>query len=189
MIPTGYAQLSLAHTGDNFDGECINTFGIQNTVDMDAAGIGDAFKGALTATDLLTWYSSSVLLTEVRVKLGPDSTGESAVTDIGLTGDVGGQSVSPQVAMLVRRNTALGGRRGRGRFYIPGLPAATLDNSGTFDPANVEAIVEEWTALFAAMSFVGLNSVLLHDSPLTPTPITTLVGQSRVATQRRRARR
>jgi len=188
-IPDGFGQLSLVHTGDNFEGECVNTFGFINPGEEDAVAVGDVFKGALVGSNLLDSYSSSVELTEVRVKLGPNSTGESGVVDIGLAGAVGGQAVSPQVCMLVRKNTALGGRRGRGRFYIPGIPATHLDNSGSFDATDVGIIVDEWTAIWDVMSFVGLAQRLLHDSALTPTPVTSMVGFSRVATQRRRARR
>lgn len=189
MIPTGYGQLSLVHSGDNFEGDCINTFGFINPGDEDAAACGDIFKGALLGSGLLAQYSGSVTVTEVRIKLGPDATGESAEVAIGNSGLVGGQAVSPQVALLVRKNTALGGRAGRGRFYIPGMPAASLVNSGTFDGTDMDQVVSEWTDIWNVMAFVGLEQRLLHDSPLTPTPVTSMVGSVRVATQRRRARR
>jgi hypothetical protein len=91
--------------------------------------------------------------------------------------------------MLISKNTALGGRRGRGRIFMPGLPASSLDNSGTWVAGQPSDMADDWQEIWDAMAFVGYSHVLLHSNALTPTPVTSLVGQSRVATQRRRARR
>lgn len=188
-IPDGYGQISLVHSGANISGEAVITMGFQNTVDEDAVTVGDSFKTAFVASDILLAYSSSCDIVEVRVKLGPTATGETGIVDLGLVGDIGGQPVSPNVAMLVRKNTSLGGRRGRGRMYVPGTPGAGLDNSGEFDAGQVNQWVGEWTDIWAGMTFVGFTPMLLHEGALTPTPINNFVGSTRVATQRRRARR
>lgn len=188
-IPDGYGQVTAAFSGANIVGEAVWTQGFQNTDDDDAQGIADNFKSALLATDYMDQISSTITLDEVRVKLGPNETGPSAVSLVGNSGTIGGQPVSPQVALLVRKTTPLGGRRGRGRLYIPGMPAAALDDSGNFDAASANGVASDLQDMWSAMALVGQPPVLLHSGALTPTPLTAFVGQTRVATQRRRNRR
>lgn len=188
-IPTGYGQLTLAMSGANIEGEAVITQGFQNVGADDAGTIADLFKSTFTASEFWERFSTTLAFDEARVKLGPSSTGEAAVVDIGLTGAVGGQPVSPQVALLLRKTTALGGRQGRGRTFLPGLPQAALDDSATWDTVEPSECATNWQGIWAAMLLGGQPPVLLHSGALTPTPVTAFVGASRVATQRRRNRR
>src|SRR4029453_202822 len=45
-------------------------------------------------------------------------------------GTVGGGSVPPNSAYLLKKTTALGGRKHRGRSYIPGVPREWVDGAG-----------------------------------------------------------
>jgi len=104
----------------------------------------------------------------------------------------------PQVAVLVKKNTAVGGRRGRGRLYWPSIDEGTVGANGVINTSTVNAYQSSMNGFFNAWGQTGaLNSVgmvVLHAaSPLSPTPpptpITGLAVQALVATQRRRVRR
>lgn len=188
-IPSGYGQLTLVHTGAGVVGEAVWTQGFQNAGADDATTIGDAFKGFLVASDYFDRLSTTCTVTEIRVKLGPSATGESAVVSVGNEGTIGGQPVSPNVACLIVKNTALGGRHGRGRLFIPCLAAAALDDSAHFDQIHADGIASDLQGIWAAMLLGGQAPVLLHSDAVTPTPLTSFAGISRIATQRRRNRR
>lgn len=188
-IPDGYGQLSVIHETQDGVGESVWTLGFQNTGDDDAAACVDVYKSTFVASDYWDALSTTTDVTELRVKLGPSDTGPSAVTDVNLSGTNGGVPVGPQVSFLLTKNTALGGRRGRGRAFLPGHAATSLTTSGFWDPAHVSFTVSEVTSIILAAGFAGLTPVLLHSSALTPTPITSLSGATRIATQRRRNRR
>lgn len=188
-IPDGYGQISLVHTGANMIGEGVITIGFENTTDDDAQGIADNFKSALIAADYTDHLDTLTVVEEVRVKLGPSSTGPSAISSVGLNGGVGGQPVPPNVALLISKVTPLGGRRGRGRLYVPGMPMASLDDTNNWDTDVAQNVADTIGAIMDAMAFLGQSPRLLHDGALTPTPITSWVGQDRIATQRRRNRR
>jgi hypothetical protein len=93
-------------------------------------------------------------------------------------------------ATLIRKTTALAGRRGRGRFYLPPI---TMDEFAT-SKAGVIASSSLAAMQLAANAWFdhGEPFVILHDSlpsSLAPTPITSFVVDGRIATQRRRLRR
>lgn len=94
-------------------------------------------------------------------------------------------------AVLLHKRTAAGGRRGRGRMYVPSPAESSVGSTGNL----VAAFVTTCNAAAAAMrsDLIGLPTiddvVLLHDSaPFTPTVITALEPAARIATQRRRLR-
>lgn len=97
---------------------------------------------------------------------------------------------SPNVAMLMRKSTQLGGRHGRGRMYIPGPQESTVSSAGVLTPAMLTALNTQGAALLTALAANGTDMVLLSNVPLgDPQPtVTSLVGQNIAATQRRRLR-
>ena len=112
-----------------------------------------------------------------------------------LTGTNGAQSVPQNSAFLARKSSALGGRRNRGRMYIPSVPEGDVDSAGVV----LSATVTTWNVNLAAMmpggsihtafGFLG-DAVILHETgSQTPTTMTDLAMQNRIATQRRRLRR
>jgi hypothetical protein len=103
----------------------------------------------------------------------------------------------PNVAVLIKKRTALGGRRGRGRMYFPWfLGEGDADERGSISAAvqaNLSAACENFRLAIAAASGAvpGTPMVLLHSTaPLgpavAPTPVIALVVDPLVATQRRR---
>lgn len=118
---------------------------------------------------------------------------ESSLTPV--VGTVSGVNVPQNTAFLVRKQTELGGRRNRGRMYIPGVPESWCTGAGVVPIGNVTTINTVVSALtvggsiVTAFGFLG-GPVLLHQSDSqTPTAVVDLQCQRVVATQRRRLRR
>lgn len=194
VIPSSFGQI----TWKGFHG---------STGQLWACTMGIDVTGGITdPTDLATrcydaWdeninpvLSSSTALTACNVKLGPGNLGPQAQFDLLRAGQVDAPTLPSNVAILVQKRTAAGGRANRGRMFIPGMPEGSVTNGGLID----SAILLAWDGAFfnmkaqllADLQIDGL--VVLHDesSPVAlPTPITDLRVQSMVATMRRRLRR
>lgn len=111
-------------------------------------------------------------------------------------GTATGESPPNNTALLVKKNTGLGGRHERGRCFMPliGVDESDISNNGMLVAAELTSQQTRWTAFDAALTTEDLLPVLLH-YPYTgqptpaPTPITQFAVQRQVATQRRRMRR
>jgi len=153
-----------------------------------AAAIADAWNDTIRLVQ-----SSSVVLDEVHVKMGPNATGPDGSAPSGNGGAVGGDALPPSVAVLVRKTTATGGKRGRGRMYWPGVPESYVNASGALTPAVIVSWQTQCDAFLAAMDALFLPLRLFHSPGLTSvpaaTPITALTVQNVAGTQRQRMRR
>lgn len=108
-----------------------------------------------------------------------------------LAGTGAAGAVPVNTGLLVRKLTASGGRRNRGRMTIPGLPEGNVGGTGglttAFHATAVTAMNDLMADLIATSEVAAL--LLFHDtSPFTPTTITALEPQTKAATQRRRMR-
>jgi len=89
-------------------------------------------------------------------------------------GDFVGESLPSSVALVVRRRTAIGGRRGMGRIYLCGVPAAwELDSKiNTEDPnfgpamgdflANVNNVVTQGTLSWEPRHYMPSGPAIVH---------------------------
>lgn len=192
IIPLGYAQANFIYDGQNLPNGAEWTLGF----DLDTAPA----TPALMAADLATAYQSAAIqslqvtevrLVEVLVKWGTNATGPSGSAAVAITGTGGGDTTGPQSAILVQKNTNAGGRAGRGRFYLPGVPDGSMAISGNMNAAERIAAQSVMDDFYADLISAGLPPVLLHGvgSPIsTPTPITSFTVAATTATQRRRLR-
>lgn len=121
---------------------------------------------------------------------------ESGPTSFELVSPVVGTAatapLTPNVAILWNKITALGGRRNRGRAFIPPYAPGegSVDGLGVINSGVVSATQTLYDASFVAAASGGYEAVLFHQTaPFTPTPIVNFVMQPLVATQRRRLRR
>lgn len=206
-IPTGFAEVTLHWTGLGAPNGADVVFGVQNQADQPAGDIvGDA-GSAFIAANLDDRLADDVSITLIKVKLGPDETGASAEAAVSIPGTQGATSVTPAVSALAKKGTAIGGRRGRGRMYFPGVSDTTFDDSGIMNGAAVTAWNTALAAFLTELDSRDIPMVLLH-SPATiwqlqngqprrvptgdavPAPylVTTLTIDGRAGTQRRRQR-
>lgn len=192
VVPVGYAQVSILFTGASVPTGAATTFGLDVGVGSPTPNsVATAVDNAFFSSGLPDVISSAVNETGVLVKFGPDNIGPSVLK---ATNNPGTAAVAcpPNVTWLIRKNTALGGRAGRGRMYIPGVPESLVDGAGIIGSGAIADMQTAIDDFFAELATGGFPAVVLHgeDSPLTvPTPITSLTVSETVATQRRRLRR
>jgi hypothetical protein len=192
LIPVGFAQINAIHTGSALP------FGAQWTLGVDITAlaftpteVAQQFEAALLASNLYDSVAQNVTLTSVLVKFGPNATGESTLEPANEPGTVG-TAASPNTAYLIHKNTAAGGRAGRGRFFLPGVSDAKIEPNGTLASGIASDLNTALNIFHAELVAGDLPPVLLHaeGSPIsTPTPITSFSCDTRAATQRRRLRR
>jgi len=186
-IPAGFAHVLLGFTGSGTAFPMATTFGIvtEDSVADILTDVGDSI-GTSNLPDL--WHTTIVLDT-IKVKKGPNTTGPSGETSVSIDGTSGTPGASPNVAMLVRKVTNLGGRQGRGRMYFPPAHEGAIGPDGGLDSGylgGAQSILADWLDILEAG---GNQMVLLHSDDDAPTIVTSLSMQSPVATQRRRQRR
>lgn len=97
----------------------------------------------------------------------------------------------PNLSLLVSKNTASGGRKNRGRLYMPTAVVfeTEVNHAGVLSAITTSAYQAVWDAFWTQLDGDGFPPWLLHSDPAdTPTPITAFTVQSLMATQRRRMR-
>lgn len=149
---------------------------------------------ALTAHlvgELKLTMSSEITLLGAVFRIGSDGADIIDEVSFNIQGVVTVASLPNNTAVLVRKVTALGGRRGRGRMFIPGANRDSCTGNGALIPdafAGWATAIEAFTDGIPAGANVS-NPVLLHQSaPFDATDVVTLQLQHQVATQRRRMR-
>ena len=191
-IPTGFSQVNLKFTGVSVATGAEVTFGVDNGTDLAPEAIAAIVIDALDVGGLVSLMVQDCDLTSVLVKNGPTATGPSAEVGATLTGEFAGDGTPPNTSVLARKNTAFGGRAGRGRMYWPGLPDTKVSGTGLLDGTWLSNWQDLMTAFLFSLTSGDIDMVVLHGagSPLsTPTPVTSIAVDSKVATQRRRLRR
>lgn len=201
VVPEGYGQVihSMLVTGD------VEPMAV--TIGMALNGVGslpeiteqlhDAF-GDFLVPQLPA--DMSLVQTEIHFN-GAGGTGLEIFTHtLTRTGARPGGSLPNNCAFLVHKRTALAGRRGRGRFYIPGPEDGNVAGNGILSTAlfdQVQAALNTWFARWGAPStpLADVRPVVLHshkklEPPPTqpPTIITAFQLDTKIATQRRRLR-
>lgn len=188
-IPAGYAQctLSIAREGDP---EPYNvTWGsvVSDPYGPLLASYKTIFNGLAQA------LGGNERMTTLTIRQGPstDPDAPSAEFPLNIDGTDLVPRTPPNVAVLLRKVTGLGGRKNRGRMYWPSVAESTIDDTGTLLGSTITAfndIWETWKDLWETTEGLG-QQVILHQSETAPTPITGYACQNLAATQRRRLRR
>lgn len=196
--PAGFAEVSMQLVLAGFNRPAYVTFGVDPT-DTDPNVVGAAIMAAAIGSNSFTsQLDSNVTLSQVRVSLGTDG-GEDVV------GITNGTSVGLRIktclpancALLVHKATARGGRRGRGRMYVPWyIDEVDIDEAGIINSTAVGLCNTAFLNFRSLLVSGGNPMVLLHQPsepgtarPTTPGPpnaVTSLTVDRLVATQRRR---
>lgn len=205
-IPEGFAQVTHIFGGTSQPNGSAVIYGVEHGGIITPAAAATAARGAWDGT-MLTSQVAAITHVRTDIKFGPDDTGPSASSASSNTGTGSGSAAPPNVCFLAQKNTALGGRRGRGRLYMPGVNEAGIDPNGALVGANLSQFQTDLNDFLAALDAAGLPMVLLH-GPATewvlvdgqprrvpvagsvpvPTPVSSLTASSVCATQRRRLR-
>jgi len=192
IIPDGFAQLNFIHSGEGAPTGAQWTIGVgMDTFSGTPADLAQASENWILDSGIYALVSSSITMTSVLCKFGPNATGPSHLEPANQPGTET-TDMLPNTCYLIHKNTADGGHAGRGRAYIPGVPESDVTTSGFLVSGRAAAMNTAVATFLAAAEADGVILAVLHaeDSPITtPSPILTLSCDSKAATQRRRLRR
>jgi hypothetical protein len=200
IIPVGEAQATFILNVAGYAKDMTWTLGI---LGIDGGGpltpgeMADIIYGAVTEdagtspnlyepTLMYTgWRFSGVsvsLMTETGPLIGQNLTP--------VVGTATGSTVPVNCAILGTKNTALGGRKYRGRCYLPPCYPGETDIGPTGDIGSIVLGIHQTGMDYAldAMTTLGCTPVLHHSDGTPGTPITGITLESKIATQRRRMR-
>ena len=191
--PPGFADISIRMVQSGLTRPAYITFGVDPTA-TDPSQVCTSVQTAYTAAGSLnTLIDTSVTTTGVRASLGTDGSADlvyqSDITVAG--GKTNATCVPPNCAILARKATARGGRRGRGRMYIPfAINDSDVDEAGLITSAYRTTINNALQAFLTALGVNSVPMVLLHSPGLTsqgpPDTVLSLVADTLIGTQRRR---
>lgn len=192
-IDEGMAQANLKFTG------ALLPTGAEITLGMDiidfAGGPIDAggnISDNWATCGILACLGTSLNMSSVLVKFGPNDDGPAAEYVQARFGTRSGNQCSPQVAGLVRKVTLGGGRKNRGRFFLPGMLENDLQDDGLFSGTYITLVNTALADFLTKMQADNLRPVVLHSEATGSAAIhdiTTFQLDARCATQRRRNRR
>lgn len=196
IIPPGFAQVSLPFQHASLNRRAFCVFGLE------LAGLVDPFDIANAVVSL--WDDTMGVHNDTDVTFGPAEVtvgqdGGEPITGVGNLALLGNSaypdSLNGGQAVLLRKGTARGGRRGRGRMFVPwAIADAEVNEIGILDTTAVSGRQTSANAFLAGLADDDLGGmVLLHDvgisTPGDPTPVTSLIVDRLVGSQRRRLAR
>jgi len=192
VIPNGFAQVAFRWSLLNDPEVMITTMGYDfaamsggDQANLDA--ITDQFTAVYPAAGMIAGWT----FLGCRAYVGVPG-GAAVVLDSprAVIGTASGNTPPQNCALLVKKRTGIGGRRGQGRMYIP--PFAIDENAvgpnGVLLPGFLAQVQGGVNAVWGS----NFATYLLHSdspSPMDPTPINSLIVDRSIATQRRRLRR
>jgi hypothetical protein len=177
--------------------ENLLTFGVEQATDYNSADLSDL------ADVIQNWVSDQLvpILCNIVTFTSVKCTDLSSVTGPTVTvpisgdaiGDLTANAVPAQVAAVVSFYTGLRGRSYRGRNYLFGFPLSYLADGSTLNAANATAFGDAYSTLQAILNADFVTLVILsryeggvRRSEGVSTGVTSIVGKTRIATQRRR---
>jgi hypothetical protein len=188
-IPPGYAQVTYNFTAaSGRPGAVVIGVEIGEATPQEVA---DAASGLFSST-LLNSIPSVVFYSGCRVVIGNDGPPLVAESTNGaLPGGNTGQSMVSNTSVLVRKLTEFGGRKFQGRMFLPGPTEGQCDDGAHLTSGGQtgweSSVADFFDEIDNGPELTGM--VLLHQGEELPTPITALVVQNLLATQRRRLRK
>lgn len=187
IIPVGYYHIQHFFGGTSLPNGAAITYGLGGFGAGTPAEAAEACHDAFASTFLLD-MSSTTQIVETRAKAGPNDVGPfGSYTEI-LVGGQTDSPVPPNTALLVEKRTAVGGRSGRGRFYLPGVPEGSVPGSGILTVTIQGFWQARADAFLTALETFSTGMYVLHNTSSDPTSVTDLQVDPVVATQRRRLR-
>jgi hypothetical protein len=191
IIPVDYSQANLKWVGGGVPLGAQTTFGLANDGDFPPADIAQKVLNAWDDCGVMDNISVQLSIASCLVKNGPNEIGPAAEVAATIPGTSGSEPLPPNVSVLVAKNTAMGGRMGKGRLFLPGLPEGSTPGGGVVAATPLAEVQGKMNALLTNLRDANIPMVLLHSKVGVielPLEVTSLTVQSRMATQRRRLR-
>lgn len=198
-IPVGFGQYTQPITLIGDTEEMVFTFGFTDDTAASANDIATTINNVIFAQPT---FAASTVSNQYTLQPGRVTVNRALGTFEGVSSTaarVGTATITclPQNnAALITKRTARGGRRGRGRMYMPLFFVAegNVTPVGGILASVVASTTLDWQTVRAQLIPLNLTMVLLHQSPpvgppVPPDVITSLTCESVIATQRNRLRR
>lgn len=191
VIPNGFAECAthFRQTLDSEDYLCVtgHDLGVGPNDPTDVANaVFDSWQGGSWAPAI----SSQLTLTHVVSRVNRGSGIEIGISNrTPFAGSSSGVMAPQNVAYLMKKQTALGGRQGRGRMYLPGASEGNIESNGAVISAQIALLNTFGSDFLNTLAINDVAMVVLHTLAATPpTAVTSFVADTVVATQRRRLR-
>jgi len=190
VIPATFGQVNFMFRGLAMPTGAEVTLGFSQSDPHTAAQYAESASTAFS-DNIVPFLGAGVTFVNTHVKLGPNVSGPMADFPSNEFGASSGEDAAPNVTYLVRKNTAIGGRAGSGRWYLPGVVEENVLAGGTVPTVNSNDLNDRLSDFQAALVLAGMTPQLLQSVATVrgPEPITSMITESLVATQRRRLRR
>lgn len=189
VIPSGFSQVNLFFTGAMLPTGGQVVFGLDHDNALNPLEVAAIVSLAITNSDIQDRFSNQQSVTSIRVKQGPGDDGPFGEIATSHPGQSSGDMCPQNTALLLKKVTNLGGRKGAGRMYWPGILASDVTDSGSIGSTAKSAWQISFNAFIDELDGDACTMVLLHGDDTTPSPVIALNPQDKVATQRRRLRR
>jgi hypothetical protein len=186
-IPVGFGQVNFRYAASNAipnGAECTLGFVVGPTSPADDALV----IGGYWAASIVPQQTNAATFVEAHVKWGPTATGPDASVTFNVTGGKGGDPFGAQVSALVQKRTAIGGRHGRGRLFLPALTEGLISDGSHLQGAYRSDIQAAFNAFLNSMNASLRYPVVLRGDAGVPAAITLFNVEAMLATQRRRLR-
>jgi hypothetical protein len=189
-LPTGYFEGAFHHTLTGSLHDNVTTMGFHYS-GLDLAADFPVLRDAwIHINEVMAdvWHYQSFTMSNADgiayESIGPFSQGTEAHT-----------ACTGNIAFLLKKVTAIGGRKGRGRSYVPGVSEQDVDPLGVVSSSKLTELQGALDAFNQAKDVGHWSLVLLHSigkgqdpaiDGMDPTPLTDIKWSSQVATQRKR---
>lgn len=193
-MPTvpGYADVSVELSHSLSTRPAFITFGIDPTDTDPSLMAADVFNSLTASGSITKRMDSQVTLTAIRISYGTDGSADLvyvaryAEACTGIT-----TALQLPGAVLVHKITARGGRRGRGRMYIPWYVTGTqVGETGIISSAELALVQASINVFRSALATNGVPMVVLHGPGNTsmgaPDVVTLTNVDALIGVQRRR---
>lgn len=185
-VPEGTCETIMHFSGPGASGDVQCAIGWEGATPFDSA---DRLVVVSALENLMGNLSVAITLVSVSFDAGTnDPVNPIFEEPSGEGGAAGGEMMPLNSCYLVQKRTNTGGRRGRGRMYLPGVAIGATEEDGTVSIGVVGGIETNFAAMLAEMP-AGWSPALMHaTAPFLPTPIAAFAPQGKIATQRTRLR-
>ena len=199
VIPPGFAQARFLYRLTADPEEMCITLGVEVPDGFEDPSVlasrlyNDAKTSISGAAEMYPTWTFTRVVEYVGQDGGPPTIGEYGENLVG-TRTVAAQPPN-NCAVLVRKLSAVGGRRNKGRFYFPpmSLGETAVNENGVIAGATLTGLQANFTEFYGLLTSppeAQCNPVILHsEAPTEPTPITAFVVQAQIATPRTRMRK
>lgn len=205
IIPPGYGQVTIPISHGSVARDAAIVFGVDMNAQPGSVGLANKILTDFTS-EFAAVIDDAVTIGPARLAVGQDG-GESLVfigsaTAVGTSAQA---SMPSNVAVLLRKTSARGGRRGRGRMFLPwALSDAAVDDTGVILGGvitNLQTRADDFlnNLTLDAGATLATPMVLLHtesgqdvENPTAtglPNEVTALTVDGLIGSQRRRLAR